>query len=67
MNKTEIGNTIRTRRKSLKVDQRTFSLLAEVGLNTLVAVERGEGNPTLDTLLTILDTLGLQIKITLKD
>ena len=39
---------------------------ADVGLNTLVAIERGEGNPQLSTLLTILDTLGLQMDICLK-
>lgn len=37
-----------------------------VGLNTLVAIERGEGNPQLSTLLTVLDTLGLQIDVNLK-
>ena len=40
--------------------------LAGVGLNTLVAIERGEGNPQLSTLLSILDTLGLQMNIKLK-
>jgi DNA-binding phage protein len=37
-----------------------------VGINTLVAIERGEGNPKLKTLLSILDTLGLQMTIELK-
>jgi len=37
-----------------------------VAINTLVAIERGEGNPQLQTLLTVLDTLGLQIDINLK-
>ena len=40
--------------------------LAGVGLNTLVAIERGEGNPQLSTLLTVFDTLGLQMDIKLK-
>ena len=67
MNKIELGELIKTRRKSLKIDQRTLALLAGVGLNTVVAVERGEGNPKISTLISILDTIGLQIKITLKD
>lgn len=46
--------------------QQTLADLAGVGLNTLVAIERGEGNPQLSTLLTILDTLGLQMDINLK-
>lgn len=67
MNKIELGELIKTRRKSLKIDQRTLALLAGVGLNTIVAVERGEGNPKISTLISLLDTMGLQIKITLKD
>ena len=67
MNTKEIGTTIKQRRQSLKVKQLELSELAGVGINTLVAIERGEGNPKLETLLAILDTLGLQIDIRLKD
>jgi len=66
MNQQEIGTIIKERRKQLKVNQQTLADLAGVGINTLVAIERGEGNPQLSTLLTILDTLGLQMNITLK-
>lgn len=66
MDAKEIGNIIKERRKYLGVNQLTLSDLAGVGLNTLVAIERGEGNPQLSTLLTILDTLGLQMNINLK-
>lgn len=66
MNTKEIGTIIKERRKHLGVNQQTLADLAGVGLNTLVAIERGEGNPQLNTLLTILDTLGLQMDINLK-
>lgn len=66
MNQQEIGTIIKERRKQLKVNQQTLADLAGVGINTLVAIERGEGNPQLSTLLTILDTLGLRMNITLK-
>ena len=66
MDTKEIGNIIKERRKHLGVNQQTLADLAGVGLNTLVAIERGEGNPQLNTLLTILDTLGLQMDIKLK-
>ena len=66
MDTKEIGNIIKERRKHLGVNQQTLADLAGVGLNTLVAIERGEGNPQLNTLLTILDTLGLQMDINLK-
>lgn len=66
MNAKETGIVIKERRKHLCVNQQTLADLAGVGLNTLVAIERGEGNPQLSTLLTILDTLGLQMDINLK-
>ena len=66
MDANKIGNIIKERRKQLGVNQLTLSELAGVGLNTLVAIERGEGNPQLNTLLTILDTLGLQMDINLR-
>ena len=66
MDTKEIGTIIKERRKHLGVNQQTRADLAGVGLNTLVAIERGEGNPQFNTLLTILDTLGLQMDINLK-
>ena len=66
MDTKEIGTIIKERRKHLGVNQQTLADLAGVGLNTLVAIERAEGNPQLNTLLTILDTLGLQMEINLK-
>lgn len=67
VNTKEIGIIIKERRQSLKVKQLELSELAGVGINTLVAIERGQGNPKLETLLSILNTLGLQVEIKLKD
>lgn len=66
MTQQEIGQFIKERRKVLSVNQQTLADLAGVAVNTVVAIERGEGNPQLNTLLTILDTLGLQININIK-
>ena len=55
VNMEEIGKIIKERRKSLKVNQLELSKLAGVGINTLVAIERGEGNPKFETLLSILE------------
>lgn len=67
MDYQKISEIIKDRRKSLNITQSTLAALAGVGLNTLVAIERGNGNPKLQTILTILDTLGLKIDVTLKD
>ena len=64
MNK--VGNAIKERRKILKITQRTLAELAGVGINTLTKIERGEGNPTVEVLEKILDTLGLELQIGVK-
>lgn len=66
MTQQEIGKAIKDRRKKLGVNQQTLADLAGVAVNTVVAIERGEGNPQLSTLLTILDTLGLQLDVNTK-
>ena len=63
MDLNAIGLAIKTRRAELGVNQRTISELAGVAVNTLVAIERGEGNPRTATLIDILDTLGLQLDV----
>ena len=57
------GKQISERRKQLGISQQTLADLAGVGINTLVAMERGTGNPSLHTLLKVLDCLGLVITI----
>ena len=63
MNLKDIGLTIKERRGVLGVNQRTVSELSGVAINTLVAIERGEGNPQINTLLEILNTVGLQLEV----
>ena len=65
MDKKQIGIQIKTRRRELNIDQSTLAALAGVGINTLVAIERGNGNPRLDTIISVADTLGLQLILTL--
>lgn len=67
MDYRKIGETIKERRKSLNLTQPTLALLSDVGLNTLVAIERGNGNARILNILAVLDTLGLQLDIKLKD
>ncbi|MBO5595667.1 MAG: helix-turn-helix transcriptional regulator [Bacteroidales bacterium] len=59
----QIGITIKERRKELGINQQELAELAAVGINSLVAIERGKGNPSMKTLLRILDVLGLEIKL----
>jgi transcriptional regulator with XRE-family HTH domain len=63
---TEIGTQIKQRRRLLKVTQRQLADLSGVGINTLTKIERNEANPTLDILQKILDTLGLELSVSVK-
>ena len=57
----ELGLKLRTRRKLLGLTQRELSEYAEISINTLTKIERGEGNPTINVLIKILDILGLKL------
>ena len=58
-----ISQRIKERRKELGIDQQTLADLSGVGINTLVAIERGVGNPSFDTLQKVTECLGLKIMI----
>ena len=66
MTRNEIGYAIKERRKNLGINQLTLADLADVAVNTVVAIERGEGNPQLTTLIASLDTLGLRLEVCIK-
>ena len=57
----EIGQKIRDRRVERGINQQTLADLAEVGINTVVAIERGTGNPSINTLQKIVNVLGMEI------
>lgn len=67
MNLDEIGKTIKSRRQILRITQQELADLAEVNINTIVAIERGTGNPKIATMLAIYNVLGLQMIVKLKD
>lgn len=65
--KIKIGKLIQKRRKELRVTQGQLAEVAEVSINTLYKIERGQANPTLDSLQKIADVLGLEVTLKLKD
>ncbi len=67
MNAKEIGAVIKSRRQELQIKQQDLADLAGVNINTIVATERGMGNPKIETLIAICDVLGLQTVVKLKD
>ena len=63
----ELGMEIKRRRQVLQITQQELADLANVSINTVVAVERGTGNPRIETLLSICNVLGLKISAKIKD
>lgn len=66
MHYDELANIIRDRREVLKITQEHLAELSGIGLRTLKSIETGNGNPTLDTIMKIIEILGLEINITVK-
>ena len=66
MNKEEIGARISKRRQVLGIDQKTAAELSGVSVHTFSDVESGKGNPSVKVLDKMLDALGLEIRIQLK-
>ena len=67
MHFNELIISIKERREALRVTQETLAELSGVGLRTLKQLESGKGNPTLQTLEKILDVLGMQICLKVKE
>ena len=66
MNRRELGDQITKRRQILGIDQKTAAELSGVSVHTFSDVESGKGNPSVKVLGKMLDALGLQLSIQLK-
>lgn len=62
-----IGKTILERRRQLGITQQELATLSGVGINTLVAIERDSGNPSIKILSKVADVLGLRIALEQKN
>jgi y4mF family transcriptional regulator len=58
---SQISKTLRERRRELGVTQADLARLSGLSLHGLSDIETGKGNPTMETLLKVLQVLGLQI------
>jgi transcriptional regulator with XRE-family HTH domain len=61
-----VGNSIKSRRKSLGVTQPSLASLAGVSTNTLYRIEKGLANPSVKTLQKIATILGLEVGLKVK-
>lgn len=63
---SKIGLSIKQRRKVLKITQPHLAELAQISVNTLYKIERGQANPSLDVLSRLAEILGMEIVLVLK-
>src|SRR5689334_11764045 len=62
-----IGEMIRKRRELLGLLQTQLAALSGVSSRTIQLVEQGKGNPSLETLISLIEPLGLRIELVLKE
>ena len=61
-----LGRIIIERRRNLGITQTQLANLADVNINTIMKLERGNANPTLQILAKIADILGMELKLEVK-
>jgi y4mF family transcriptional regulator len=60
---SQLGETIKKRRKELSITQPHLAELAGISVNTLYKLERGQGNPSLDVLNKLTEVLGMELTL----
>lgn len=63
----KIGKSIKNRRKELGITQPHLAELASISINTLYKLERGKGNPSLKVINKLIEVLGLELKIEVRN
>ena len=60
----DIGRLVRETRKGLGVTQKELALTSGTGLRFIIELEKGKETAEIGKVLTILKTLGIQLKLT---
>ncbi len=60
----QIGTTIRTRRKQLRLTQKELAMTCGTGLRFIVDLEKGKPTCQTGKTLQVLQTLGLALQVT---
>lgn len=63
MNSKELGLILKERRRFLGLNQQELADLAEVNINTIVSIEKDEGNPKIKTVIRICNVLGVELSV----
>lgn len=58
----ELRDVMKQRRETLSLTQQDLAEMSQVGLATIKDIERGKGNPALNTVKKILAVLGIEVE-----
>lgn len=58
----ELKDIMKERREVLSLTQQDLAEMAQIGVATVKDIERGKGNPSLNTIKKILDVIGIEIE-----
>lgn len=62
----DIASILKERRSFLRISQLDLAEMSQVSLATIKDIERGKGNPSLQTIIKILDILGMELDCRIK-
>lgn len=62
----DIGEAIKNRRKELDITQPHLAELAQISINTLYKLEKGQSNPSLDVINKLAEVLGMELTFQVK-
>jgi y4mF family transcriptional regulator len=62
----DLGEAIKNRRKELDITQPHLAELAQISINTLYKLEKGQGNPSLDVINKLAEVLGMELTFHVK-
>ena len=62
MKADKIGEYIKNRRSTLRLQQKDLAELSGVSLRTIIQIENNTGNPSIDTLNKLTKVLGVEIE-----
>ena len=62
----DFGEAIKNRRKELNITQPHLADLAQISINTLYKLEKGQGNPSLDVINKLSEVLGMELTFQVK-
>ena len=63
----DIGKKMKERRSLLRITQQDLADISGVGVRTIKDMETNKGNPSLETLCKVVDALGMEVELRIKN